>query len=601
MSDIEKKDLDLTSLQKMFQEDTKSEPAVKIIGSDWFDGQTEADYTETAVEDTVVEEAPEEVIEEEPVVTESNLTPLQEAMLRKKQGTMGMEVDNDSLKEEEQPKVGDLSPEVMENVSNYVKEMDGQIEALASYKEAIITVLSEKGVSFDGLDNSEMKALVKNIRQYLVNNGFNVEDLESIKNADIDLSMFNNMADAQVLAPSAKPETPEVKKPKKDDDIVDKSDEEFDKKYSEAVVLIDKINMGAVINFTPDEREKLERSRVIKLKEIEVTELETIKVKKVKSNTPVEKLLKRSKVAFSTVVACVGSGYTATIGGASPYEIIEILRNGETDEDALMINKWRLIYEKIESISIGKPVGEDGFEKWLSITAAADYTILLYGLLVATYPEDDTMTFSCSTPQCAKDKFAFDHVYSTKSLLRAERMSEEFRKKFELTIDNRLSELSARNYHENQSPINNIRRFKFPESGIILDMAPQSAYDFIYGSLQSIMKDLDPKYSTAALISMNVRKAYIPDLEAGLDEDGDYEYFEVSSVEDIVKTIWELPNKDLMVATKLNSDIVADITFDFGLMNIECPRCHNKTLTYDIDLDRILFQRLQRATDIVIE
>ena len=52
-----------------------------------------------------------------------------------------------------------------------------------------------------------------------------------------------------------------------EDDLVDKDEDEgtFREKYDEAIVVIDKTGMGSVVNFTDEEREKLEKVKKIKL------------------------------------------------------------------------------------------------------------------------------------------------------------------------------------------------------------------------------------------------------------------------------------------------------------------------------------------------
>jgi hypothetical protein len=129
-------------------------------------------------------------------------------------------------------------------------------------------------------------------------------------------------------------------------------------------------------------------------------------LKRPKKDVPTKEILKKGRNPFATNIVCVGSGYTATMRGGSSYEIIALLKEA-SNNTIDTINKWQLIYDKIETMSCGKP---DDFNTWLKMTAASDYNIFIYGVLVATYPDDDSITFSCNTPDCKREKFEFESV-----------------------------------------------------------------------------------------------------------------------------------------------------------------------------------------------
>lgn len=550
---------------------------------DYYDKVEAAEEAKFWAEESKEDEAVEEVEEEpEAPATESIKVTQPEAVrnpntLNSEEEMLGIVVDNKDLKKKEQPAIGDLSPDVIERVKDYEDEMDDDINKLANYKKHIVTIMKEKGVNVDNPD--AMKAA----RERLISAGVDINNLKAIKESTVDLSDLTGEE--------------KTDNSKKNDDIVDNSEQEFNDKYNEAVVLIDKIGMGTVINFSENERAKMEKSKVIKLKEIEDVRLKSIHVKKAKDSTPIEQILKRGKKAFTTNIACVASGYTAVMRGGSSYEIIEILKDAQNyvlDVE----NKWRLIYEKIEFMSIGKP---DTFEEWLSITAAADYNVFIYGILVATYPEEDSITFSCENPDCKKIHYEFEHKYDTRSLLRAEKMSDVFKEKFQATVDNSYTVDTAKAYAEN-APVNHVRRIELPVTGYVVDLCVQSAYDYIHSSIQSLSgDDVEEKYKTVAILSTSVKNIFVPDIDGGLDENGDYEYFAIEDPMEIIKTLYTLTDRDLAICNEMSDRITSDITFEFGMMNIECPRCHRKTLEYSMRLDNILFQRLQHATDITLE
>lgn len=360
--------------------------------------------------------------------------------------------------------------------------------------------------------------------------------------------------------------------------------DEFDEKYNEAVVIIDKTGFGGLINFTDDEREKLEKSRKIKLEEVETVELNSIKTKKMKKKSEFDKIIKRVTNIHTTNIVLPISGYTATMRGCSAYELISLI---EGNNNALLDaqQKWSLIHSKIESTSIG----DMSFNDFLLNTAAGDYNIFIYGLLCSTYPDDDVIPLTCE--HCKKD---FDHKYSVKSLIRVEEMKDRLKDAIMTTVDASITTDSAKKAHD-EAPISQVKRVKLPNSGIIAEVYVQSAYDLINKSIKDLADNKDPKYNQAAILSTLIRTFFIPDP----DEEGSY--YEVDSGIDIAKTLYTLNELDVMIIRRFGDNMLEDLSMQFGLMDITCPACKHFTATLEMDLESILFYRYRQAMTSKIE
>ena len=559
-----------------------------IVGQGWAESLNESAETEKVVEETPasedieVVEVKEKVDEESAPVSEPDIKDPEKAaeeVRRISRDTIksaggGLVLDNSEIKAaEEVPAIGDLGPELQQRVDNYMDEMDEEIDKLKNFKDSIFEALEAKGV--DTSDEYKVKAA----KLALLKAGVNIRDAEAIKNSKVDLS---NVSTDGI----------------NEDNIHDEEVEERYEKYNEAVVLIDKIGMGQAINFSDQEREKLRKVNVIKLKEVEEVSLENIKIKRPKKETRAQDILRKGRNPFSTNVAAVASGYTATIRGGSSYEIISLLKEA-TDQVLDTEAKWQLIYDKIETMSCGKP---ESFTEWLKMTAASDYNTFLYGILVATYPDDDTITFNCNTADCKKEQFEFNWKYSVRSLLRAERMSDIMKDRFAKTVDNSYSVALSKAYAENESPMSVTRRVRLPYSEMIVELQIQSAYDLIYKSISNLGGDnVDKKYAEMAVLSTSVAKILVPDMESGIDENGNYEYYELIDAMEIVEALYTLQDKDLVILNSLVTEIYSDISFDFGLMNIECPKCHQITPYHPMEIENILFRKLQQAAALEVE
>lgn len=372
-----------------------------------------------------------------------------------------------------------------------------------------------------------------------------------------------------------------------EDDAVNENEmtkDEFEEKYNEAIVIIDKSNFGTVIDFTDEEREKLEKSRKIKLEEVETISLETIKTKKIRKKSEFDKIIKKVTNIHTTSIVLPISGYTATMKGCSAYELISLL---DGNNNALLDaqNKWSLIHSKIESTSIGNM----SFNDFLLNTAASDYNVFIYGILCSTYPDDDTIPLTCE--KCKKE---FSHAYSVKSLIRVEAMKERLRDAIMTIVDSSVSEETAKVAHE-KAPISQLHRVKLPSSGIIAEIYVQTAYDLINKSIKDLAEKQDPKYSTAAILSTLIRTFYVPDPE----EPGSY--FEVDGAGDIAKTLYTLNEVDIMIIRRFGENMLEDLNMEFGLMGITCPACNHYTPTLEMDLESILFYRYRQAMTSKIE
>lgn len=370
-----------------------------------------------------------------------------------------------------------------------------------------------------------------------------------------------------------------------DEDTDDLSEDSFNEKYEEAIVTIDKTGMGQVINFTDEEREKLEKAKKIKLEEIEIVEIKSFKSKKPKKGS-LDKILKRQPSVHTTQIVLPASGYSATMIGCSTYELISLM----TDTKNVLVDtetKWTLIYNKIESTSLGKM----DFNQFLQNTAAIDYNVFIYGILCATYPDDDKIPLKCEADNCGKE---FEHHYSIKSLIRAEKMSDKLKDLVVQIVDASHTEGLAKEFHDT-SAVNKIKTIVLPVSNYVVEIYIQSAYDFLYKSIKELGNNKDQKFNQAAVLSSVIRTVHIP------DPDNKDEYYGIDGALDITKILFTLCDTDILVITKMGDLLIEDMTFEFGLMDVNCPFCKHHSVSVPMDLETILFYKYQQAMNTKIE
>ena len=372
-----------------------------------------------------------------------------------------------------------------------------------------------------------------------------------------------------------------------EDEMIDHNEqkEDFMKKYEEAVVIIDKTGMGQVVNFTDEERAKLQKVKSIKLKEVETVELQTIKTKKAKTGVADRILQKRNTVRNTTVVLPI-SGLTMVMKGCSTFELMGLI-TGDNVSVMTLVSKWTLIHSKIESTSIGKM----DFNTFLNNVASMEYDILVYGILCATFPDEDVFPLTC--PMC---KSEIEHKYDIRSLLRAEEMSDKLKEKFKEVADASYTEEMAKECFNN-SVLNTEKTIKLPDSEFICTLGVQNAYSFIYDSVNAIDK-LDAKYNQATIICSAIPRIYVPNP----DDDGET-YLEIDDTEDKIKLVYSLNAKDISILSNKIGELSDGLQFTFGLMDINCPnmKCKHHVNSIEVELDTILFHKYQQAMSTTID
>lgn len=359
--------------------------------------------------------------------------------------------------------------------------------------------------------------------------------------------------------------------------------------FDKVTVVLDKIGMGSV-EFTPEERIKLEKAKVIRLEEVETVSLESIKVKR-NVELDVKKLLSKKNSRNTTSVVLPTSGYTAVLAGCSLFEISNFI----IDKDNVVENqlsKWNLIYTKIVDSSIKFK----NFDHFLKSTAVTDYNVLVYGILCASYPEEDEITLRCTEKDCpgikdrdGKKNTEYPYKYLVRSLLRPERMTEGLFEKVKTTIDSSYTEEDAKRNHESSDAIT-CKRIKLPDSEFVIELGIETAHDLIYNAARAFSNLEDDTYRESLTTSTAIRRCFIP------DEDG--AYFEIEDKTEIAKIVYQLSDIDIKVIMKITQEISKDISIDFGFVEVRCPYCGKISHFIPIEVEDILFLKYRQAAQI---
>lgn len=477
-------------------------------------------------------------------------------------------------------------------LADLYKEQNGIVDGPSKTDEELIKQRLSKTQNADIIEDMSSKGIVIDTPKPDKGNGIKITGISSSSMDHIQETLKG--MDSEILAAKeemerAREEMKRVQEQKAKEESIPRTEQSADK----AVILIDKFRMGDV-NFTPEERAKLEKVSKIELQEIEAIPLETLKINK-GSSYSIDKVLKEKKNTGSTSnIVAVASGYTAVMSKCSLFELANLFIDRENILETQLC-KWSFIYSKIVSSS----VKFDSFDDFIKQTAIVDYNNFIFGILAPSYPDQDNVTLTCTNRNCkgktingkSSGSKEYEYPYSVKGLIRTERMSDKLAERFTEIIDRSYSENDAEMVHK-ESPVMNVKRFKLPASGYIIDAGVETVYDFLYNASAAADALEDDKYRQSLMTATLIRKLYIP------DEQGSY--FEFEDKLDIAKAIYELTSGvDVKAIIKITSDLSEDLTFDYGFHDVKCPYCGHNTEYVPVDPDDILFHKYRQETTMI--
>lgn len=349
-------------------------------------------------------------------------------------------------------------------------------------------------------------------------------------------------------------------------------------------VLIDKTGLGK-IEFTDEEKAKLQHADKIVLIEQSEEKFKNIKIKKRTSGKDLKSVAEKVFDKSLSQFVNVASGYCGKMGNISSAEAITLIDNDGDNTAESLTEKWSILYKKIKYTSIGK---FESFDQFLKETALSDYSVMVYALVCASYPDKDKIILTCGNEKC---KQTFEHEYETSKLIRTDLIKPELAGRVYDIVSKQTFIDEAKKVHES-SPVKTIDRVSITEDdSILLDIYVPSAYE----GIERMYRQLNEKYTQKKYFPLwsmlhFIRNAYL------LDEDGEYVVIEDPNdiMENVLLNLTEYQIKRLNVLCEKKS---ANLTFDFGLKSIECPKCHHKIENYDIPVEALLFLRVRRLLD----
>jgi len=432
--------------------------------------------------------------------------------------------------------------------------------------------------------------------------------------------------------------TPSLKENKLADAIVNDPniilpDSEIKPLESEEVkVIIDKSNLPEV-SWTPDELDKIKKSRTVELNIIESSPLEFSEIQDVDSNM-VDTVLAPYQRKYNDVsIALPASRYRATITGLTFAELTDLQTSVEMNSIDAERKKWSICYNHIRNQNIGPweeykwyidpntkkkiKVGISDkvpnninpndvhtiskFDDFLMKTSYIDLDFIIWKILCATAMENEIITINCHAkrPNGTTCNKSYDWVYNPNELLRVDLIDPAVLEEMKVTGEANTKEEILNNY--NSSPLHSNNTVKLRTSGMSVVFGHISAYDYlneIFGlseDLNAMIEAEDP-----SSISKGFNILMLKSIKAIIVPTTDGKYMRIKGGENLLKVFDTLDEVDWQTLFEISNMMTNPYDFKYSFQNLVCPSCHTRSSIDIENITRLLFILAQSLTNVQV-
>lgn len=309
---------------------------------------------------------------------------------------------------------------------------------------------------------------------------------------------------------------------------------------------------------------------------VDLKEVTVVKKPAIQQVDDINTLFNTNVATFT--VTCCQSGYWASMSGLTLAE-----KNAINNSDGGSIFQFRqklykTVYNKIQAMSIPKPT----FNNWLKITSFSDLSTLLFGIYCQTFIDNNDFDITCG--KCGNTTSA---TVNNQSLVEVRDRS-VFEKRDEIisTIENGEQLVAKSIVHKDE-------RIILDESKIIVDVATPSLHDhltLLQSSKQETLQDYADTFSAMLFIS----HLYMLDIKETYNT-GHAVYYEVTDKARILSILLKLSNNDGEQLENAIQDKLGKYQINYEIHNVTCSHCKTKLPGIPVDIETILFTRLNRT------
>ena len=358
------------------------------------------------------------------------------------------------------------------------------------------------------------------------------------------------------------------------------------------------------VNVDGEAVQEITNTKVLDIIVNEVSEKD-LHVATVIENSQIDGIIKPYESGINDVpITLPLSAYRAVMKPISWMDFIKLVSPSAGTHADDELKKWSVIYKHLKNPSIGP---FKSFEDFLKHTKYSDRELLMWGLLVATADDEEPLQLTCPNPKCRNSIVVKyrprDIIHLDKELIPA-----KYNEVHEAPAGSPL----AISLHDEIG--NNIKRYRLPDTGIIVDIKEPSAYDFINKKLPLIdslfkrfkpdsdISDLDYEDPTMAEFDfLSANALYIEAMSIIVtDKNGsnkEYRYTNWDDIENIITTALSTDDSAALLKIIQNSKTTTS-PVSFRINNINCSRCkHHEDFITVSDIGRTLLFQVSRRLD----
>ena len=518
-----------------------------------------------------------------------------EKMKEYKEQNSGVVIKKEDFTDESAPKVFKNSfdnPERSNDFDSYVKEQEAMIEAAkkvtinripqnamedAALMDQLDLIARQGTVHKNPVDQEGKEIVLPDEEKY--GTALNLPEVDADGNRLYNGSFLSEKVDGEKTVPLNEATT----NPNQTEEH-ENTEEDTSERDNLVKILIDKTGLGTTnIDFTPDEREKMSIANEIRVTMVESEELESLTFK-APDDSYVSNIESDQNVIGSNTVPLVASRYRATVKGLGYGELGDLMLSPESPNFEQYRKVYSTIYNTIVSTTIGK---FKSFEDFLKNTCYLDMDMLLYGLIVSTYPEVDSIGI-----KCANCKTMFEQKYFVRDLMDLKRCNDDYLAKLDDLMKQTPDTYES---YAMEGPVHKRQYIVLPKSKYIVEIGLASAYDYLYTVINNISnnafakkhpQDINGALQMSTLFLGVVRSVSIK------SEDGKTAT-KYSSFEDLIQILYHLPGEDIKIIIAITSKYHEAYTVSFGIKGTKCPKCGHAEEITAVDLNQLIFFKYQ--------
>ena len=343
-----------------------------------------------------------------------------------------------------------------------------------------------------------------------------------------------------------------------------------------ADIVINKGDDPNGLGLTPEEHEKLERTKKVRLVLIEDQDLAHIKIERPSEQHKADyvRSIEGSLSKYQIPLPMLGD--FITVKGAQIVQLINAINYDDSSLDEIINTKASLIYEKLIGGSILRRYDSEGkstmsYQEFINKFAYQDIDIALYGILCASSMEETATSLTCQS--CSH---VWDQPYKLQSLLKLDHIAERYKDRVETILSNKSNDIALMKLYEDQRKA---RRYKSPFTSNIYDMSYPTVARAI--NLLKRIDQNDPVMTYVSAIGL-----YLSQVLVYNDSKESYVPVTAEETDLLLDVLQSLPNKDMeMLANQVRSDLFYEAKFE---MPATCPSCH-KTAQIPLGIENMVF------------